>query len=458
MRRVQALAAVLVVVVVVGGAAYAEREIGPEALGAGTGGSVRSGGWFCAHGGGEEWEVTLQLANPGPATATVRIRTLGTQRPGEPEIVTVEPGATAAVPVDAAGRERASVVEWFDQWVAAGWVSHAGGDEGGVAAEPCAPAAGTRWLLPDGTSEREEDDDFLVIMNPFARAAVFSVTLLSERRDPVRHSQLTDVELKPFRSRTIRLDRWVDGERTVASLVDVSVGRVAAATLGVNELGGIRSSTGYLGRPPEALVFPGGDDAGRTDLVVMSTAEARVPLAGQLLGTEAEVEQPLAGLADSAPPSLSGRTFPATTAGPSSLLLTAEGPGIAAARRTFGVEADQASTPGAAPAGAWLVLPAIFGEPAHPGLVLTNPGPVAVEITLSRLAPATGSTTVTVPPRSTAPVPASFLSSSPGATILAVAGDGTFVPASASYSRGREGFATYAVALGVPIPEAWMPT
>jgi hypothetical protein len=311
--------------------------------------------------------------------------------------------------------------------------------------------------LPDGTSENEEHDDSLVIMNPFARAAVFSVTLLSERRDPVQHSELTDVELKPFRSRTIRLDRWVDGERTVASIVDVSVGRVAAATLGVNTLGGIRSSLGYLDAPPEVLVFPGGDDAGRTDLAVMSTADERVQIAGQLLGAEAAIEQPLVGLSDSAPPSQSGRTFPATTAGPTSVLLTAEGPGIAAARRTFGVTADQASTPGASPAAAWLVLPAIFGEPANPGLVLANPGPVPVQVTLTRLAPATGSATVTVPPRATVLAAEAFVSESPGATILAVSGDGTFVPASASYSRGREGLATYAVALGIPIPEAWMP-
>jgi hypothetical protein len=38
-----------------------------------------------------------------------------------------------------------------------------------------------------------------------------------------------------------------------------------------------------------------------------------------------------------------------------------------------------------------------------------------------------------------------------------MADDGTFVPAAASYSRGREGFATYAVALGIQIPAAWIP-
>jgi hypothetical protein len=40
---------------------------------------------------------------------------------------------------------------------------------------------------------------------------------------------------------------------------------------------------------------------------------------------------------------------------------------------------------------------------------------------------------------------------------VAVAGSGTFVPASVSSSLGREGFATYAAALGIAVPDAWIP-
>ena len=77
--------------------------------------------------------------------------------------------------------------------------------------------------------------------------------------------------LRPFRSVAFELNEVVLGERTVATLVEVSVvGRVAAATLRVSGTGGIRSALGYLGTPDADLVFPGGADSGRTELPVMS--------------------------------------------------------------------------------------------------------------------------------------------------------------------------------------------
>ena len=155
------------------------------------------------------------------------------------------------------------MVEWFGQWVAVGWLAHAGGGEGGVAAEPCAPAAGGPWYLPDGTTDVDGDDDYLIVMNPFAREAVFSISLLSERKEPVRHGSLTDVVLRPFRSAAFNVHDVVLGEPTVSALVEVSVGRVAAATLGISGAGGIRAALGYLGQPADTLTFPGGDDAGR---------------------------------------------------------------------------------------------------------------------------------------------------------------------------------------------------
>ena len=62
-----------------------------------------------------------------------------------------------------------------------------------------------------------------------------------------------------------------------------------------------------------------------------------------------------------------------------------------------------------------------------------------------------------MPPGRTVTAPKVFVEAAPEGGVLAVATSGTFVPAAASYSRGREGFATYAVALGVPIPDAWVP-
>ncbi|MGZ8604985.1 MAG: hypothetical protein ACXWX9_09570 [Actinomycetota bacterium] len=456
MRRTQALAAAIVALLLVGGAAYADRELEPAELGAAPAASADSGEWFCPHGGGEEgWEVLLQVANPGERAATIRVRTLGRQRPTEPETITVEPGSFLRIPVPAEGRERATSVEWFDQWVAVGWIAHAGGEEGGVAAEPCAPAAGDRWILPDGTTETDANDDAIVVMNPFARDAVFSAVLLSERHDPVVQGELTDLVLRPFHSRLIRLNDVVKGERTVSTLIDVSVGRVVAASLGVTVGGGIRSSIGYLDAPPLAVTLPGGADAGRTDLALANTGTQRSGVDAVLL--EKEQEAGFAGLADAAPPPETARTFPSTTTGPTTVVLTGEGPGLAASRRTFGVVSDQASTGGAAPADAWLVLPAASGTPAHPGLALANPGSEPAEVTLSYLAQDAGQeVVVVVPPRRTVMAPKAFIEAAPQGAVLAEASTGTFVPASASYSLGREGFATYAVALGIPIPSGWV--
>ncbi len=451
MRRAQPVAAVLVTVLLVGGAAYADRELEPKAPGAGTAPSAESGAWFCPHGGGERnWEVFLQVANPGDRAATIRIRTLGHGRPTDPQTMVVDPGAFVRVPVPAQGRERASMVEWFDQWVAVGWIAHAGGDEGGVAAEPCAPAAGERWLLPDGTTETDANDDVVIVMNPFSRDAVFSITLLSDR-EPVVFGELTDVVLGPRRSRAIRLNDVVKGERTVSTLVEASVGRVVAGTLGIVTSGGIRSSLGYLGAPPADLTFIGGADAGRTDLVVMNAGLERTAIDGRILGEDAE--QPVAGLADSAPPPQSGRTYTATTSGPSSIALATQGGALAAARRTFGVVSDQGSTEGAAPSASWVILPVVVGSPSHPGLVLANPGSEPAVVTLSYLGEeSTQTVTLTVPPGRTLAVPEDFLQIAPESPVVAVASSGTVVAGAASYSLGREGFATYAVAVGIPIP------
>lgn len=455
MSRGQVLAALLVAAIAVGGAVYADREVGPRVLDAASISTTASGEWFCPHGGGDKWEVELQVANPGTSPATIRIRTLGHRRPEEPTTATVEPGSTLRVGVPADAREGASTVEWFGQWVAVGWVAHAGGDESGVAAEPCAPAAGVRWLVPDGTSAEEENGDHVVVMNPFSRDAVISIAFLSERTLPTRHSELTDVVLPSHRSIAVPVSDYVLRERTVSALVEASVGRVVAGSLGIVQTGGIRSAIGYLGRPPRQLVFPGGNDAGRAELVVMSTALERVSLSGELL--ERDAERPFAGLADSSPPAESGGTYQATTVGPTSVLFTTDSAGIAAARRTDGVVSDQGSTGGAPPGATWIVFSTVDGSPSNPGLVLANPGEQPAEVTLSHLPPATGEpVSITVPPLRTVVAPKAFVEAAPSGAVLATAESGTFVPASASYSGGREGLATYAVALGIAIPTEWI--
>ncbi len=456
--RGQLLAAVVVLAVVLGAAFWAPRALGPRALASGPRAAAPSGAWFCPHGGGKEWTVELEIANPGSSAVPIRIRGLSAGKPGAPADALVQPGSTLTFPVSGARRESSSMVEYFGGWVAVSWVAHAGGGEIGTAAEPCAASAGGRWFLPEA-STLEGDDPYVVVMNPFAGDAIFSLTLFTDRHAPIRTEEWTDVVLKSFRSATFRLNEKALGYGAVSVLLEASVGRVAAADLDLAKGGGARASLGYLGSPPPTQILPGGADAGRTDLVVMTSGTQRVDLSGDLL--EHALTQPVAGLADASPPGESARTFPVTTEGASTIVFHA-GAGVAAARRTFGVGSDQASTIGAATAAAdWVVLPAVAGHPNRPGLVLANPGSSSVTVTLTFLAGASSTApepvTLTIPPAGTSAAPKDWIAAAPRSAVLATATAGTFVPAAASYSLGLEGVATYAVALGVPIPARWVP-
>ncbi len=470
--RGQLLSAFLVLVLVAGGGTYLQREVGPRAPAAGPPGVAPSGAWFCPHGGGPSdqtsgWEVTLEIANPGAVPVGVSVLTIGATKLAEPQAFTVPAGGEIGVPVDASERGDASMVRYFGGWVAAGWVAHAGGGEGGVAAEPCLPSAAKHWLLPDGTTALNQDA-YAVIMNPFAAPAVFSVTLYNDDRPaPVNTDDLTDVKLKPNHSVAIGLNSALLDAQTVSARIDASIGRVAAASLGVDETGGIRSSVGVPFPLPHRVILPGGFDQGRTELVLSNPVPEKVGVGGTIFGRDSE--EIVASLQDASLGPESAATFAANSDGPSTVIVVpasteaSGGPGIAAARRTFGVASDQGSTTGASdPASAWVVLPAVAGSPSHPGMVLSNPGSQPVAVTLSFLpGPDVGSppapVTVTVPAGRTVGAPKDFLDAAPTAAVLAVSDGGTFVPAAASYSLGLEGIAAFAVALGVPIPDAWIP-
>jgi Family of unknown function (DUF5719) len=451
--------ALLLVAVVAIGGTFLQREVGPKASASASSAAAPSGAWLCPHGGGPEWAVTLELANPGTTPVQVRVTRLSGRKPSAPDSFTVAPGMELMVHDAAEERNSASFIEYFGGWVAAGWVIHAGGGEKGVAAEPCLPRAAERWFVPDGlTTERQVA--YLVIMNPFATDAIFTLTLYTQKRAPITAGAWTNVVLGPHRSRAFRLNAKALGEGAVSTLVDVEVGRVAAASLGLAELGGIRSSTGVADSPPQRTILPAGFAQEASTLVVMNATDGRPELQATLLSKEGS--QTLGGLVQNTPNAGSAQPYPVTTEEPSALDVRST-PGSVVALRTLGVSADQGSTTGAsAPAAAWVVLPSIAGAPAHPGLILTNPGDVPAVVKLSLLPSAPGTVpppeTVTIQPGRVVAGPKLFVTAKPFAAILVTAESGTVVPSAASYSLGQDGNATYAVSLGVPIPDAWIPS
>ncbi len=460
--RGQLLATVLAVLAVAGGGAYLEREVGPRPPAPAPAGRAPSGAWLCPHGGGPGWSVGIVLANPGDDPVLVRLTPLSGRRPGEPRLLEVPAGRTLRAEVAAGAREAATYVEYFGGWVAAGWVAHAGGREHGVAAEACLGAPGRRFLLPDGDTERGQET-LLVVMNPFAVDAVLTITLLTEQGPPVTTKGWSDVVLPARRAAVFRVNEVKLGERTVSAVVDAGVGRVAAASLVLS--GEERQVRSALGIPAAAgrLLLPGAGGSGQSELVVTAVGEERDARFGvSVLGPEGPAVAEGLEEADQAP--ASARTYPVLAQGAATLDVHAEAgaPGVAAVRRSTGPSGDRSALPGAAvPAPAWVVLPTVAGRPAHPRLVLANPGNAPVAVTLVPLpggsAAPPAPIVVEVPGGSTRAAPAAFVEALPGAAVLAVAGEGTFVAASASNSLGREGYAAYAAALGVPVPEPWVP-
>ena len=453
--RGQGLLSLAVLVVVVGGGFALQHGVGPRPPEPAAPATSSSGAWFCPHGGGaKEWKATLYLANPADAPVVARVSSLSSKKPATPQTLTVPPQATVAVSVPAKGREASTYVEYFDGWIAASWVAQGGGGEIGVGAEPCAAATGPTWFAPDGTTEQGEDA-YLVVMNPFAVDAVFDVVLYTPKRAPIRNSALTDHVLRPGKSVAFRLNAFAEGEAAVGAEVDVSLGRVAVSSLGITRDGGIRSVIGTTATGSITLL-PVGGGAGQSTVDVVVPGGDQLDFGATLLSSEAPV--PAGGLTEASQNPTSARPYPVTFSGPSSVHVVAQGDGaFAAALRSVGVGNDDGATGGAPePAAAWVVLPAIAGEPSRPRIVLVNPGNTSVTVTFHALA-SEGDTpppdaTLTIEPGSVDQVPPGFLEGIHGSAVEIRSSGGDILALAASTSLGVKGLSTYALAMGVPIP------
>lgn len=424
--------------------------------------TTSSGAWLCPHGGGsKDWAVTLEVANPGEATATVRVTSLGTERPAAAKTYQVEPGATIAIPAPARERAAASYVEYFGSWVAVGWVAYAGGGQGrtaaetGVAAEPCTSGASGRWFSADGTSV-EGEDAYLIVMNPFDAPAIIDLVMYTKAGAPVRLGKWTGLPLAPHRSTAFLLSEEVVDEEALGAEVDVSRGRVAVASLGVSTgSGGIRSAIGVAGDPPLRTYLPVAGKGGRSTLVVLVPGPDPTTFDATLLS--GGVPQPADALTDQRQGAQSAEIAEVLSDGASTIDVVATGQGVVVARRSAGLVNDTGSTAGVrGPASRWVVLPTVACDENTPGLALVNPGNQPAEVTLHILPRTAGSTatdvTVSVPAARTVAAPEDFLAQDPYAAVLVTAETGTVIASGASISCGVEGIAAFAVAAGIPLP------
>jgi hypothetical protein len=447
------LALVVAGIVILAGLAF--DRLGPKTAGAAPPGAAPSGAWFCPHGGGKGWRTVVSLANPGASEVTVRITTLGARSPKQPSVVTVPPDTEVRQDVPANDRASSTFVEYFGGWIAAGWTSVAGGADVGVDAEPCASRASRLWYTADNTTQLDQDA-YLVIMNPFASSAVFDVALFTTDRAPIRASDLTDVSLRAHRSVSLRLNRFVADEEAVTAEVRVTSGRTAVASLGVTNGRGVRSALGWPGTSSQAFLPAAEGSGGQYQMAITVPDDIGVRFGATLFS--GQPVGPVPDLVGASQDPQAARIYPLNTNGASAAYVQTDAGGqIVAALRSIGVGGDTASTGGATvTAERWVVTPSVAGSHSAPGLVLVNPGTDSVAVTLHLLGPDGSSpaadVTLTLPPSSAVEAPPGFLASAAGASVLVTSQGGGVVAMGASTSKVPKSPASYALAMGVPVP------
>jgi Family of unknown function (DUF5719) len=469
--RLRLLVALLAAAGVALGGTVMERELGP-----GTPTPVKrsrevSGAWHCPHGGGEGWRAWVALANPSARATEVRMTTWSGRTPQAIAEI-LQPGTHRLVEVPAEQMASATTVEYIGVPAAASTVITRPEDQGGgVAAEPCAERAGTRWYVPEGSTRRGETAS-LVLHNPFAADAVVDVSLVTGSR-VLRPGRLKGIVLAPGRSHAVDLGRFALGEDVLTAVVAAPLGRVVAEGVTTSP-GGVRATVAVPG-PARRWILPGaGDQSGV--LVVTAPDDRPVPIHAR--AQAADTESALVDLETVAAESAVGFDEGARESG---VVVEADGQTpFTASRRLVAPEpspapeprerrdrgrpggrdrrrerreeeppppaepSDVAATAGApAPAEAWVVLPPVGPGGGSVVILLQNPGtrPAELEVTPLGVDGPAEAETITVRPRTTSridlPQPAAALVRARSGSIVA--------------SVAALGHRSYAVATGVPL-------
>jgi hypothetical protein len=417
--------------------------------------------------------VWVVAANASDREAALRVTTFGAKGATATR-ERLAAGALAYVPVPAEEKASATVMESFGPAVGAGMVTIRP-DGGGLGAEPCASRAGTRWMVPEGSSVRGQSSH-LVVVNPFAQAAVIDVSLIT-KDGPIRPGRLSGVVIKPRRTVSYDLNQLALGKEPLTVNVQAGLGKVAVGGLDVAAGEGLRSVLAVPG-PARTWILPGAADDGTSDVIV-TAGSRRVPFLVRAQGPESQVV-----VLEEGSVSAESALTSEVEAPDAGLVVEAEGPApfVAGRRLSSGVElppappptgkkgkkrrpeppppppesTDSAATSGAPGGGtAWLSLPAVGPGGGRSTLILENAGTeeVTVEVALLRASGAPqqldqvvvpGGVTVTVDLVET-------VGEGPAAAVVSASGPSLVV---AQAGVGPDG---YAVALGSPMEPSGSP-
>lgn len=440
--RARLAGAGLLAAAVVAGGLFLERGLGPRELSAGAIPAEVSGAWFCPHGGHAAWREWIVVANPTDRASDVHLVSLGRERPVR-RTLSLPPRSQRFVEVQGDEAAASTAVEYFGSSVAAGTVVEG---EGGRAAEPCLGQAGTRWYLPEGTTLRGFDQR-VVVMNPFAQEAVVSLWLTDEQ-GTVKPGDLSGLVLPPRRARAFDVGEFALGKETIAVTVDVGLGKVAAAGLGIGS-SGLRAAVG-VPEPSTLWVLPGAGDEAASSLTLQAPTAGAVPYRVRRQGVGEQVEL----VSEEEVGGGKSETLEVDARG-AGLVVAAEGRApLLAGRRLAGAE-DLASVSGVSGGRPmWVALPASGPEGGEATLIVENPGDQVARVRISLLT-ATGAAqapeiaSLALPPGSLRAVDLASLLGEEPVSALVVAETGNVVAGQAA--AGPKG---YAVALGVPLEPA----
>ncbi len=447
--RLLAVAA-LAALVVISGQALSDAGARKPAVAPAT--TLRTGAWFCPHGGGKDWKGWLTIANPGSAAVRVRVTTFGSDVPPVVRTYDVAARTEDVRDLDVTDPAAATEVEYFDGWVAAGMVVQSSGSAADAAAERCVAGLGNGWLLPDVTTSTDTTTS-VVVVNPYDTLAEFNLVIRTNLRK-IAPGDLSPVVLQPRRSTSIDVGKWAlegKGEDTVTAQVVPKVGRVVAGCL-VTSPEGVRAEAGIAAQSTRWLIPAAGYGASAS-LVVMNLAPSPAVITADAEGPKGPASLPTVAGVDLESGTV--QTFDVGQVANAGFVIgTSDGGTMAAALRVVGPKGGVATIAGTPHAGAgWLVLPTLPATGGTARLILENPTKASATVRVTLIGPngvvaaPPGLAQVTVPPEATVSV---FLPSSDiPLSAVVTATKGAVVAGGSSQSIGGDAFAA---TVGVPMP------
>jgi hypothetical protein len=404
-----------------------------------------TGAWFCPHGGGKGWQAWVSVANPGPATSTVRVTSFDQSGSKRASTFTVGGSRQVIRPVPASSMSASTEVEFFGGWVAVTAVVQQKG--GGLATERCVSAPQSTWLVSDASTGQGEDS-YLVVMNPFDVNAEFNVVFRTEDR-AIRPGPLSPGVLRPGRSLAVHVNSYAlagPGEQTITAEVRPVLGRVVAGGVGIQG-STLRAEAGQPA-PSSRLAIPATGFSGTSRLYLANVGGKDATASVLQLGPDGV--RSVGGVGTGNVSADRAKTVVEPSFDDAGTVAAAKGAQVSAALRLGSAGGDQATIGAvAAPEAEWIVPAALPPSGGTEELALLNPGrtPVAVQIEpFGETGPVGSPTTVTIPAARTLTFSLSTFGTQP-LSVRIVATNGTIAVGVASTTQDGSGFAA---TTGVP--------